>query len=160
MNIGTSSSVLYVFIRRHSFRNICAFFFVPCKRILHDVLGCLLGKHLLKVSFLNRFNGLERIEQAAVVDSAVASLDLGMLCGDQSLEFQASHIFLYRVVAHTDGLTDGTEARMALEGFPVLAVHKIGIDENFARGQPQTKDAFQHWKIIAGLIPAVVIVFQ
>jgi hypothetical protein len=49
---------------------------------------------------------------------------------------------------------------MALEGFPVLAVHQIGIDKNFARGKPQAKDTFRHRKIVAGLIPAVVIIFQ
>ena len=94
------------------------------------------------------------------MNSAVASLDLGMLGGDQPLELQTSDVFLHRVVAHTDGLSDGTEARMALEGFPVLAVHQIGIDKNFARGKPQAKDTFRHRKIVAGLIPAVVIIFQ
>ena len=60
MNMGTSDIDLkvFVFICRHSFHHICAFFLIPCKRILHGVLGCLLGKHLLKVSFLNRFDGL------------------------------------------------------------------------------------------------------
>ena len=94
------------------------------------------------------------------MNSAVSSLDLGMLGGNQPLVFKASHIFLHRVVAHTDGLADGTEARMALEGFPVLAVHQIGIDKNLARGKPQAKNTFRHWKIIAGNVPAVVIIFQ
>ena len=94
------------------------------------------------------------------MDSAIASLDLGMLCCDQPLEFKSSDIFLYRVVAHADRISDGAEARMALESLPVLAVHQIGIDKNFARAKTQAKDTFRHWKKLSGLVPAVVIIFQ
>lgn len=68
--------------------------------------------------------------------------------------------FTYRVVAHADRVSNCTEARMTLEGLPVLAVHQIGIDKNFARAKSQAKDTFRHRKITAGFVPIVVIIFQ
>lgn len=68
------------------------------------------------------------------------------------------HVLCHRVIAHVHRFTDSGVARMALKGFSVLAVHQIGVHENFTRSQPQAKDAFRHRKIFAGDVAGVVVI--
>lgn len=83
-----------------------------------------------------------------------------MLGGDEPFPFESLYVFAYRVLTAADRIADGCIARMALVGFPVLAVHEICVDEYFARGESESEDAFGHRKELARLILCVVIVFQ
>ena len=113
---------------------------------------------LFKICLLHRFKRAERIEQAPVVRAPVTRFHGRVLGGDQPLAYKPLHMLCHRVVAHVHRLADGGVARMALKGLSVLAVHQIGVHENFTRSQPQAKDAFRHRKIFAGDVAGVVTV--
>ena len=82
---------------------------------------------------------------------------------DEPLLFKAIYIFFDGVVAHADGFTNRGVARMAREGFSVLAVHEECKESNLSVVKSETEHGFRHGKEIAGVISFVVItviVFQ
>lgn len=92
--------------------------------------------------------------------SAVLGLDLGWLCVDEALSFKALHIFSHSVLTHTCGITYCGVARMALKGFPILAVHEKSIYYDLSGRQVKVEDGFRQWKIIAGVISFLGVVVK
>ena len=90
--------------------------------------------------------------------SAVLGLDLGWFCVNETLSFKALHILSHGVFAHTCGIAYCGVARMALECFPILAVHEEGIDNDLSGRQVKIEDGFGQWKVIAGYISLVGII--
>ena len=80
---------------------------------------------------LNRADGVEEI---SVVRSSVLGADSGWLSCDELLSFQILDVLRNGVSAHSNSTTDGAVARIALEGFSILAVHQIGIDSDLTEG--------------------------
>ena len=90
--------------------------------------------------------------------SAVLGLDLGWLCVDEAFSFKALHVLSHGVLTHACGIAYSGVARMALECFSILAVHKEGIYDDLSGRQVKVEDGFGQWKIIAGDISLVGIV--
>ena len=84
--------------------------------------------------------------------SAVLGLDLGWFCVDEALSFKALHVLSHGVFAHACGIAYCGVARMALECFPILAVHEEGIYDDLSGRQVKVEDRFRQRKIIAGVI--------
>ena len=92
--------------------------------------------------------------------SAVTGANHGWLCADEALALKPVHVLFDGVVAHADGATDGTVARMTLIGLSVLAVHQECEDGDLSRVKPQPKGGFGHRKEIAGVVTFVWIILQ
>ena len=83
---------------------------------------------------------------------AVTGANHGWLGEDETLALKPVHVLLDGVVAHADGATDGTVARMTLIGLSVLAVHEECENGALSRIKPQPKGGFGHRKEIAGVV--------
>ena len=94
------------------------------------------------------------------MSATVTSANHRRLGVDEALLFKPIYIFFDGVVAHADGFTNRGVARMAREGFPVLAVHKECEDGDLSRVKPQPKHSLGHRKEIAGGVTFVLIMVQ
>ena len=77
---------------------------------------------------------------------------------DEALAFKAIHVFSDGVVAHADGTTDGSVARMTRERFSVLAVHEKAQEGDLSVVKSETEHSLGHRKEITGVISAFRIV--
>ena len=92
------------------------------------------------------------------MSATVTSANHRRLGVDEAFSFKTLHVFSDGVIAHADGFTDGSVARMALEGFSVLAVHEECKESDLACIKSETEHSFRHGKEIAGVISAFRIV--
>ena len=74
------------------------------------------------------------VTQVSVVSPTISGVDSGRLGGDELLSLKVFNVLGNRVPAHANSTTDGAVARIALEGFSILAVHQIGIDSDLTEG--------------------------
>ena len=92
--------------------------------------------------------------------STILGLDLGWLCVDEALSFKALHVLSHGVLTHACGIAYCGVARMALECFPILAVHEERIYNDLSGRQVKIEDGFRQWKIIAGVITFLGVVVK
>jgi hypothetical protein len=112
------------------------------------------------VMYVDSFDRLQGILQAAVVSATVTSANHRRLGIDEALALKAIYIFLDGVIAHADGFTNRGVARMTLKGFPVLAVHEECKESDLAVVKSETEHSLRHRKEIAGVISAFRIVIS
>ena len=77
-------------------------------------------------------NGADGVEKISVVSSSVFCTDSGRLCDDELLSLKFPDVLGNGSFAHSYRPSDGAIAWVALEGFPILAVHQVGIDSDLA----------------------------
>ena len=94
------------------------------------------------------------------MSSPILGLNLGRFCVDKAFSFETLDILFDSILAHSGGISYCGIAWMALKSFSILAVHQIGIYDDFARRQVEIEDGFRQRKIIAGDITFVGIVVQ
>ena len=92
--------------------------------------------------------------------SAILGLDLGWLCVDEAFSFKALHVLSHGVFAHACGIAYCGVARMALKGFPILAVQEESIYNYLSGRQVKIEDGFGQRKIIAGVISFLGVVVK
>ena len=97
------------------------------------------------------------VTQVSVVGTTISGVDSGRFDGDELLSFKVFNVLGNRVSAHVDSLTYGLVAWVALEGFPILAVHQVGIYSDLTEGQSQRKDFIRQRKIIFDGVALVVM---
>ena len=97
------------------------------------------------------------------MNTTIARLYGGRFSINKAFLFKAIYIFFDGVVAHADGFTNRGVARMAREGFSVLAVHEECKESNLSVVKSETEHSLWHRKVFSGVISFVVItviVFQ
>ena len=113
-----------------------------------------------EVCFFDGLDGLDGIQETAVVCSSILRLDLGWFCVDKPFPFKALNIFFHCVFAHAGRTSYRTVAWMTLKCLSIFAVHKIGIDYYFTCRQVKIEDGFRQRKVIAGVISFLGIVVK
>ena len=91
------------------------------------LLNSIYQEDITSVVLIQDEHSFYRVQQASVVRSAILGLDLGWLGVDEALSFKALHVFSHGVFAHACGITYCGITRMALESFPILAVHEESV---------------------------------
>ena len=104
---------------------------------------------------LNRADG---VTQISIVGATVFCMDSGRFCEDELLSFKLPDVLGNSLFAHANRTSDGAVARIALESFPILAVHQVGVDSDFTEGQSERKDLIRQRKIIFDGVALVVVV--
>ena len=74
--------------------------------------------------------GADGVTQIPIVGSSIFSVDSGRLDGDELLSLKIFNVLGNGVPAHANSPTDGAVAWIALEGFPIFAVHQVGVDSD------------------------------
>ena len=103
-------------------------------------------------------NGADGVEKISVVRSPVFCADSGRFCEDELLSFKFPDVLGNGVLAHANRTSDGAVARIALESFPILAVHQVGVDSDFTEGQSERKNFIRQRKIVFDGVALVVVV--
>ena len=78
--------------------------------------------------------GADGVEKISVMSSSVFCSDSGRLGDDELLSLKFPDVLGNGFLAHANCLTDGVVAWIALDGFPIFAVHQIGVDSVFPEG--------------------------
>ena len=104
---------------------------------------------------LYRADGVEKI---FIVGATVFGADSGRFGEDELLSLKVFNVLGNGVPAHANRTSDGAVARITLEGFPILAVHQVGIDSDLTEGQSERKDFIRQRKIIFDGVALVVVV--
>ena len=86
------------------------------------------------------------------MDSSILCFDFGWLGVYETFAFKTLNVFLHCVDAHACCFANSTVARMALECFSILTVHKKSIDGYFSGGQVKAKDRLRKRKEISGIV--------
>ena len=99
------------------------------------------------MKIMDRFLYLtDGVTQVSVVSPTISGVDSGRLSGDELLSLKVFNVLCNRVSAHVNSFTNGLEARIALVGLSILAVHQVGIDSDLSEGQSERKDFIRQWK--------------
>ena len=117
---------------------------------------------LTLVKIINRvLNGADGVEEISIVSAPVFGADSGRFCEDELLSLKFPDVLSNGLFTHANRPPDGAVARITLEGFPIFAVHQVGVDSDFTEGQSERKDFIRQRKIIFdGVALVVVMIIQ
>ena len=105
------------------------------RTLISNVKNALMIQSLTLVKIINRvLNGADGVEEISIVSAPVFGADSGRFCEDELLSLKFPDVLGNRVSAHVNSLTYALVAWIALEGFPIFAVHQVGVDSNFPEG--------------------------
>ena len=90
---------------------------------------------LTLVKIINRvLYRADGVEEISVVGATVFGADSGRFCDDELLSLKVFNVLGNGVPAHANSPTDGAVAWITLEGFPIFAVHQVGINSDLPEG--------------------------